>query len=74
MSYVDYYRYICGWYKIKKMPEARLNIKKNEDGYTFYIPESEDQCWDAPLPATPDFSEDLKVVYKNGNPVMFYFK
>lgn len=74
MAYVDYYRYVCGYYKITEMPEVKLYQKKNESGYVFYVPVDTDQTWDAPLPATPNFSENLEVIYKNGNPVMFYLK
>lgn len=60
-------KYAVGRYSYKEVSlsgwqaetEAPLLQKQTSTGYIVYTPESGDQCWDAPLPCTPDFNADL---------------
>jgi hypothetical protein len=43
------------------MPSVDVVERLNRWGQTIYVPESGDQTWDAPLPATPYFYEGLRI-------------
>lgn len=43
-------------------PIADIKEKKTKSGLVVYVPASGDRCWDAPLPCTPDFNENLALI------------
>ena len=47
-----------GWSSIKDRPLFR---KETSSGLTVFIPRRTDQCWDAPLPCTPYFNDNLRL-------------
>jgi hypothetical protein len=47
-----------GWYPIKTVP---LVQRETSSGLVVFIPEQDDQCWDAPLPCTPYFNHNLRL-------------
>jgi uncharacterized membrane protein len=42
-------------------PEFPLITKTTESGIDIFLPQSGDQCWDAPLPCTPYFNPQLRL-------------
>jgi hypothetical protein len=44
-----------------RLPEARVVPHQTSSGLTIYIPADSNQCWDAPLPCSPYFSETLRM-------------
>jgi len=49
---------LIGPYRVKRVP---LKEKVTRSGLRIYVPVSGNQCWDAPLPCTPYFNEDLRL-------------
>jgi hypothetical protein len=47
-----------GWAPIKA---ASLERKVTTSGLVVFVPQTGDQCWDAPLPCTPYFDPDLRL-------------
>ncbi|MFC1681086.1 hypothetical protein ACFL1S_04730 [Pseudomonadota bacterium] len=47
-----------GWHAVKKVP---LTTKVTDSGLNVFTPKAGDQCWDAPLPCTPNFEHDLRL-------------
>ncbi|QUW04148.1 hypothetical protein J8C06_13985 [Chloracidobacterium validum] len=50
---------LSGWHTAKQVP---LNAKVTTSGLRVYVPVSGDQCWDAPLPCTPHFNKELRLI------------
>jgi len=46
----------------KPIPEVTLTTEITLSGLQLFIPTASDQCWDAPLPCTPVFNPDLKLI------------
>ena len=44
-----------------KVPRAPLAERVTDSGLLVYVPSTGDECWDAPLPCTPNFSKDLRL-------------
>ena len=49
---------VDGWHQAKRVP---LDVKVTPSRLRVYVPISGDQCWDAPLPCTPYFNEELRL-------------
>lgn len=49
---------LSGWHPVPVVP---LNTMKTASGLVVYTPKTGDQCWDAPLPCTPDFNPNLRL-------------
>lgn len=47
-----------GYQVVKRVP---LNEEITRTGLRVYTPVSGDQCWDAPIPCTPNFNENLRL-------------
>ncbi len=47
-----------GWYDIRPVPLKQLTT---ESGLLVYKPMKGDQCWDSPLPCTPNFDKNLRL-------------
>lgn len=47
-----------GWHSIPTVP---LVQKETSSGLVIFIPEQGAQCWDSPLPCTPDFNHSLRL-------------
>ena len=58
-----------GWHDVKKVP---LDTKVTASGLHVFTPIAGDQCWDAPLPCTPYFNEDLSL--RNPNDISSGFR
>jgi uncharacterized membrane protein len=43
------------------IPTSALAEKKTDSGLTVYVPVTGDQCWDSPLPCTPNFVPELRL-------------
>lgn len=57
-----------------KFPEVVLTKNITSDGSIVFVLEKGDQLWDSILPATPFFRDDLKIIYAENLPKMFYFE
>ena len=58
---------------VKKFKDVEFLQRKTNDNLTVYTPVKGDQCYNSPLPCTPYFNENLKIVFdKKNNPVMFW--
>lgn len=51
-----------GYQPVKKVP---LHTKYTKSGLMVYMPVKGDQCWDAPLPCTPYFNENIRLIKQN---------
>jgi hypothetical protein len=49
----------AGWHSLPLIP---LKRETTESGLAIFVPESGDQCWDAPLPSTPYFNKHLRLI------------
>lgn len=47
-----------GWYPVQEVP---LNEQTTDSGLVIYTPKEGNQCWDSPLPSTPDFKANLRL-------------
>ncbi len=62
-------------FKTTKIKNARYEKNTTNQSDIVFSPKSGDQCFDAPLPCTPYFNKDLKIIKdKNNNFKMFYFE
>jgi hypothetical protein len=46
-------------------PVPELKKRTTKSGLVVYVPVTGDQCWDAPLPCTPNFKENLLLIEKD---------
>jgi hypothetical protein len=51
-----------GWHDTKTVP---LKIMTTDSGLNVFIPKSGDQVWDSPIPSTPYFNPNLKLLDEN---------
>jgi|GEM_PF-3985708 hypothetical protein len=58
----------------KKVPEALLTGKMTDENVLIYVPEKGDQCFDGPLLSTPLFNKNLKIIFENNKPRMFWLE
>ncbi len=49
---------LSGWYPVTEVP---LSKQTTDSGLVIYKPEKGIQCWDSPLPSTPDFNSNLRL-------------
>ena len=62
-------------YSVKKFKDVAFVERKTNDKITIYTPAKGDQCYDTPLPCTPYFNANLKIIFdKNNNPRMFWIE
>ncbi len=62
-------------FKTNKIKNARYEKNVTNQSDIVFSPKSGDQCFDAPLPCTPYFNKNLKIIKdKNNNFKMFYFE
>ena len=50
---------LSGWYPVPTVPIVE---KSTNSGLIVYLPKKGDQAWDAPLPSTPYFNANLRLI------------
>ena len=56
------------------MVSIEVEERKTKEGSTIYVPAEGDQSWYGPLPITPNFNPEIKILYDdNGKPIMFWY-
>jgi hypothetical protein len=61
----SYFRPSLSVRTVPSLPQPRVVPEQTNSGLTIYVPVETNQCWDAPLPCSPYFSDTLRLRRSN---------